>query len=102
MINRLFTTATLGAAALIFVAALASAPQVAPADEYFIPKGHLYTPESSVLPPPGSRQAQIEREADILQTELIRKERERRVFFERFQHFIDRDLFYPSRSYSVY
>src|SRR5690606_30851674 len=82
-------------AAFCVIAGLAMVATGADAAEYFIPKGHLYTPESETLPPPSSRRAEIEAETDVLETELHREEREARQFLERFRNFIDRDVTTP-------
>ena len=72
------------------------------ADEYFIPKGHLYTPKADALPPQFSRQADIISRTDVIETEIYRKKQEDRAFFEHFRTFIDRDLYFSGRSYSDY
>ncbi len=92
---------------LVAIAALAAIGLNAPvapaqADEYFVPQGHVYTPDSYTLPRSHTRQAQIEKQTDVLETEIYRRKQADRVFFERFQNFNDLDLFYPSRSYSDY
>ena len=92
---------------LFAIAALVAIGFTAPlapvqADEYFVPQGHLYTPDSYTLPRNHSRQARINKQTDILETEIYRRKQADRVFFERFQNFNDLDLFYPSRSYSDY
>lgn len=87
--------------------ALAAITMVTPvkqaeADEYFIPKGHLYTPNADALPPRFSRRSDIIARTDVIETEIYRKKQEDRAFFEHFRTFIDRDLYFSGRSYSDY
>jgi hypothetical protein len=82
-------------AGLCIAACVALGATGAGAAEYFIPKGHLYAPNESVLPPDSSRRAEIIRRTDVLETELHRREREDRLFYDRFRDFIDRDVTTP-------
>lgn len=87
---------TCAMAAVVSAAALAAtSTNEAGAAEYFIPKGHLYAPGTGYLPPTYSRRAEVERSTDILETELHRREREDRLFYDRFKDFINRDITTP-------
>ena len=72
------------------------------ADEYFIPKGHVYSPGTNYLAPKFSRRAEIEARTDIIETEIYRKKEADREFYERLRMFNDLDLMDPGRSYSHY
>ncbi len=78
----------------------ASAP--VSAEEYFIPMGKAYSPSQNRLPKSYSRQSRVYKQTDILETEIYRRKQADKAFFEHFRTFIDRDLFYPGRSYSDY
>jgi len=82
-------------AGLCIAACLALGTTGAGAAEYFVPKGHLYAPGSGGLPPSHSKRAQVEARTDVLETELHRREREDRLFYDRFRDFIDRDVATP-------
>jgi hypothetical protein len=84
-----------GIAGMCIAAGLAMGPTGADAAEYFIPKGHLYAPGTGDLPPAQSRRAQVEAQTDVLETELHRRKREDRLFYDRFRDFIDRDVATP-------
>ena len=84
-----------GIAGLCIAAGLVMGATGAGAAEYFIPKGHLYAPGEALLPPDNSRRAEVIRGTDVLETELHRREREDRLFYDRFRDFIDRDVATP-------
>ena len=58
------------------------------AAENFIPGGHTYSPENNPLPPLNSEQDRINLNADIIQSEINRQQRERKVLDSQFQRFI--------------
>lgn len=92
-------------ATALFIAAAAigfSAADNASADEYFIPKGQVYSLDTNHLAPQSPRSAEIEAQTDIIETELYRKNQEKRAFYEHFRTFRELDLFHSGRSYSDY
>ncbi len=94
---------SLVAASFVAATAIAAAPtSSANAEEYFIPKGHVYSPGTNYLAPKFSRRAEIESRTDIIETEIYRKKREDREFFDRIRQFNDLDLLDPGNSYSRY
>jgi hypothetical protein len=46
----------------------------------FMPLGHAYAPGEEALPPIGSAQSRFETQVDILQTEVYRRNYDRRMF----------------------
>jgi hypothetical protein len=58
------------------------------AAENFIPGGHTYSPENKPLPPLNSEQDQINLNADIIQSQIDRQQRERKILDSQFQRFI--------------
>lgn len=58
------------------------------AAENFIPSGHTYSPDNQPLPPLNSRQDKINLNADLIQSEIDRKQRERKLLDSKFQRFI--------------
>lgn len=82
-------------AGLCIAAGLMLCATGAGAAEYFIPQGHVYAPGTNGLPPDRSRNAYVESRTDVLETEIYRRKREDRLFFDRFRDFIDRDITTP-------
>ena len=60
--------------------------------ENFVPNGHTYGPGSGPLPYLNSPQDKINGQADIYQTEIWKKQIERKLFDSRMQRFINHDL----------
>jgi hypothetical protein len=58
------------------------------ADENFIPGGHTYSPDNEPLPKLNSEQDDINLNADLLQSEINRQQRERKLLDSQFQRFI--------------
>ena len=58
------------------------------AAENFIPGGHTYSPENKPLPPLNSEQDNINLNADIIQSEINRQQRERKLLDSQLQRFI--------------
>ena len=58
------------------------------AAENFIPGGHTYSPDNEPLPPLNSEQDNINLNADIIQSEINRQQRERKLLDSQFQRFI--------------
>jgi hypothetical protein len=58
------------------------------AAENFIPGGHTYSPDNKPLPPLNSEQDQINLNADIIQSQIDRQQRERKILDSQFQRFI--------------
>ncbi|MGE3875777.1 MAG: hypothetical protein AB7F74_22720 [Parvibaculaceae bacterium] len=56
--------------------------------ENFIPGGHTYSPDNTPLPPLNSEQDDINLNADLIQSEIYRQQRERKVLDSQFQRFI--------------
>lgn len=69
---------------IAFAGAL-SAPAFAA--ENFIPGGHTYSPDNTPLPALNSEQDNINRNTDIIQSEIDRKQRERKLIDSQFQRF---------------
>jgi hypothetical protein len=57
------------------------------AAENFIPGGHTYSPDNDPLPPLNSEQDDINLNADLIQSEIYRKQREQKVLDSQFQRF---------------
>jgi hypothetical protein len=61
--------------------------------ENFIPGGHTYSPDNIPLPKLNSEQDDINRNADIIQSDIYTKERERKLLDSQMQRFIgDQEL----------
>jgi hypothetical protein len=58
------------------------------AAENFIPGGHTYSPDNKPLPPLNSEQDNINLNADIIQSEINRQQRERKLIDSQFERFI--------------
>lgn len=58
------------------------------AAENFIPGGHTYSPENDPLPELNSPQDNINLNADLIQSEINRQQRERKLLDSQFQRFI--------------
>ena len=56
--------------------------------ENFIPGGHTYSPENIPLPRLNSEQDDINRQADIIQSDIYTKQREQKLIDSQFQRFI--------------
>lgn len=56
------------------------APQGSILSQPWIPQGHLYAPGNEQLPPLDSPQAQFESQVDVRQTEIYRRQYDRRLF----------------------
>jgi hypothetical protein len=57
------------------------------AAENFIPGGHTYSPDNEPLPELNSEQDNINLNADLLQSEINRQQRERKLLDSQFQRF---------------
>jgi hypothetical protein len=71
---------------------LAAGASFALAVENFVPYGHTYGPGSGPLPYLNSPQDKINAQADIYQTEIWKKQMERKLFDSNMQRFINHDL----------
>jgi hypothetical protein len=69
----------------IAIAAALSAPALAA--ENFIPGGHTYSPDNDPLPELNTEQDNINLNADIIQSEINRQQRERKLLDSQFQRF---------------
>jgi hypothetical protein len=69
---------------IAFAAAL-SAPALAA--ENFIPGGHTYSPDNDPLPPLNTEQDDINLNADIIQSEINRQQREHKLLDSELQRF---------------
>ena len=58
------------------------------AAENFIPGGHTYSPDNDPLPELNSEQDNINLNADLIQSEINRQQRERKLLDSQFQRFI--------------
>lgn len=58
------------------------------AAENFIPGGHTYSPDNDPLPELNSEQDNINLNADLLQSEINRQQRERKLLDSQFHRFI--------------
>ncbi|MGE0284095.1 MAG: hypothetical protein AB7P20_26250 [Rhizobiaceae bacterium] len=58
------------------------------AAENFIPGGHTYSPDNDPLPSLNSEQDNINLNADLIQSEIDRQQRERKLLDSQFQRFI--------------
>jgi hypothetical protein len=58
------------------------------AAENFIPGGHTYSPDNEPLPELNSEQDNINLNADLIQSEINRQQRERKLLDSQFQRFI--------------
>jgi hypothetical protein len=58
------------------------------AAENFIPGGHTYSPDNNPLPQLNSEQDNINLNADLIQSQINREQRERKVLDSQFQRFI--------------
>jgi hypothetical protein len=55
--------------------------------ENFIPGGHTYSPQNTPLPPLNSAQDDINLNADLIQSEINRQQRERKLQDSQWQRF---------------
>jgi len=94
--------ATLVMGAFLVMSGAAFAPQTAVAAGVFIPHGHVYGPDSELLPPLNSEADRIDAAADVREVELQRELREQREFQEQFDLMIDLNLYRPGRPYTPY
>ena len=58
------------------------------AAENFIPGGHTYSPDNIPLPPLNSKQDNINLNADLIQSQINRQQRERKLIDSQFRRFI--------------
>jgi hypothetical protein len=58
------------------------------AEENFIPKGHVYSPDNEQLPPLNSREDQINKQTDIYETEIYTVQKQRKLFESEMNRFI--------------
>lgn len=70
---------------IVFAGALISPTLAA---ENFIPGGHTYSPDNDPLPELNSEQDNINLNADLLQSEINRQQRERKLLDSQFNRFI--------------
>lgn len=69
---------------IAFAGALVSTAYAA---ENFIPGGHTYSPDNEPLPEFNSKQDNINLNADLIQSEINRQQRERKLLDSQFQRF---------------
>jgi hypothetical protein len=67
---------------------LAISSGMALAAENFIPQGHSYSPSNELLPPLNSREDQINRNTDLLETEIYVEQRQQKQFESQMNRFI--------------
>jgi hypothetical protein len=79
------------------LAAALAAPTFAA--ENFIPGGHTYSPDNDPLPELNSEQDNINLNADLIQSEINRQQRERKLLDSQFQRFISEQEL-PGADYS--
>ena len=72
----------------------------ATAAENFIPGGHTYSPERSSLPALNSPQDQINLGADLIESEIYRKQREQKQFESQMRRFTDEQIL-PGADYNI-
>lgn len=66
-----------------------SVPVAANAAEYFVPKGHSYSPGNERLPLLNSRRDRIQARTDEIESEIYRRQLEQRRFIEQLNSFED-------------
>ncbi len=81
---RKLIVAGAGALALTF-----SFPAVSNAAEYFVPKGHSYSPGNERLPALNSGRDRIQARTDEIEAEIYRRQLEKRRFIEQLNSFED-------------
>jgi hypothetical protein len=72
---------------LLLLAAVAFAPAPALAYENYIPLGHSYSPDDSVLPEFNSDQDKLNSEVDIYESEIYNRQRRAKVFSSELDRF---------------
>jgi hypothetical protein len=72
---------------LLLLAAVAFAPAPAFAYENYIPLGHSYSPDDSVLPEFNSDQDKLNSEVDIYESEIYNRQRRAKVFSSELDRF---------------
>jgi hypothetical protein len=88
----------LSVVSLAVLAGLVAGAGTALAIENFVPYGHLYAPDSGPLPPLNSPRDKIDAQTDVYQTEIWKKQMERKLFDSNMDRFIDHDLSTPGWS----
>ena len=72
---------------ILLLAAVAIAPTQAVAYENYIPLGHSYSPDDSVLPEFNSEQDKLNSAVDIYEAEIYNRQRRAKVFSRQLDRF---------------